>query len=288
MSAAESAITALIDLMVRLRDPKSGCPWDQKQTFATVAPYTIEEAYEVADAIERGDPKQLRDELGDLLFQVVFHAQMANERGWFDFAQVAGSIHEKLVRRHPHVFGGHSVSGEAELSRNWEEQKARERAAGSGSGSVSALADVPLGLPALVRAAKLGKRAGRVGFDWPDAAQVRDKVVEELGEVDGALADVAAARGAGAGGVATNSPAVVEEMGDLLFALANWSRHLKIDAEEALRAANAKFERRFRDMESLARARGLSLETLSPQQWENLWEESKGRERQKADVTHNN
>jgi nucleoside triphosphate diphosphatase len=289
MSAAESAITALIDLMARLRDPKSGCPWDQKQTFATVAPYTIEEAYEVADAIERGDPTQLRDELGDLLFQVVFHAQMAHERGWFDFAQVAGSIHEKLVRRHPHVFGGQSVSGEAELSRNWEEQKARERAAGGGSGSVSALADVPRGLPALVRAAKLGKRAGRVGFDWPDAAQVRDKVLEELGEVDGALADLGAARGAGAGagGVATNSPAVVEEMGDLLFALANWSRHLKIDAEEALRAANSKFERRFRDMESLARARGLSLETLSPQQWENLWEESKGRERQKADVTHN-
>src|SRR5271163_4548217 len=177
MSDAESAITALIALMARLRDPKSGCPWDQKQTFATVAPYTIEEAYEVADAIEKGDPTQLRDELGDLLFQVVFHAQMAQERGWFDFAQVAGAIHEKLVRRHPHVFGDRSVSGDAELSRNWEEQKARERAAaGAASGSsegVSALADVPRGLPALVRAAKLGKRAGRVGFDWVDAAQVR-------------------------------------------------------------------------------------------------------------------
>ena len=276
MSEAETAINALIALMARLRDPQTGCPWDVKQTFATVAPYTIEEAYEVADAIEKGDPTQLRDELGDLLFQVVFHARMAQERGWFDFAQVAGAIHEKLVRRHPHVFGGQSVSGEAELSQAWEEQKARERAAGGagGSESVGALADVPRGLPALVRAAKLGKRAGRVGFDWESAAQVRDKVLEELAEVDAALA--AAAIGT------TNSAAVVEEMGDLLFAVANWSRHLKFDAEEALRAANSKFERRFRDMESLARERGLSLETLSPQQWENLWAESKLRERQKS------
>ena len=277
MSEAESAITALIALMARLRDPKSGCPWDQKQTFATVAPFTIEEAYEVADAIESGDPRKLRDELGDLLFQVVFHARMAEERGWFDFAQVASAIHEKLVRRHPHVFGGQALSGEAELSNAWEEQKARERAAGGGAaGSVSALADVPRGLPALVRAAKLGKRAGRVGFDWESAAQVREKVLEELGEVDAASA-----------GGATNSPAVVEEIGDLLFAVTNWSRHLKIDAEEALRAANSKFERRFRDMESLARERGLSLETLSPQQWENLWQESKALERQKSQLTHN-
>jgi MazG family protein len=290
MSDAESAISALIALMARLRDPQRGCPWDQKQTFATVAPYTIEEAYEVADAIEKGDPTQLRDELGDLLFQVVFHAQMAQERGWFDFAQVASSIHEKLVRRHPHVFGEQRVGGDAELSRNWEEQKARERAAaGAASGleGVSALADVPRGLPALVRAAKLGKRAGRVGFDWPDAAQVREKVLEELGEVDGALAGAAGVAGAAGGGsVAAGggardgaSPAVVEEMGDLLFALSNWSRHLKFDAEEALRAANSKFERRFRDMETLAVARGLSLENLSPQQWETLWEESKTRER---------
>jgi nucleoside triphosphate diphosphatase len=298
MSEAESAITALLDLMERLRDPKSGCPWDQKQTFTSVAPYTIEEAYEVADAIEKGDPKQLRDELGDLLFQVVFHAQMAREQGWFDFAQVASSIHEKLVRRHPHVFGGQNVSGDAELSRNWEEQKARERAAAAGgSGNVSMLADVPRGLPALVRAAKLGKRAGRVGFDWVDAAQVREKVLEELHEVEVALAETGVVAGAEGGAVvdaeggavgdakagpvagAGGSPAVIEEMGDLLFALANWSRHLKFDAEEALRAANSKFERRFRDMESLARERGLALESLSPQQWETLWQESKARER---------
>ena len=277
MSEPESAIAALIALMARLRDPQSGCPWDQKQTFATVAPFTIEEAYEVADAIESGDPTKLRDELGDLLFQVVFHARMAQERGWFDFPQVASAIHEKLVRRHPHVFGGQALSGEAELSIAWEEQKARERAASGGAaGSVSALADVPRGLPALARAAKLGKRAGRVGFDWESAAQVREKVLEELGEVDTASA-----------GGATNSPAVVEEIGDLLFAVTNWSRHLKIDAEEALRAANSKFERRFRDMESLARERGLSLETLSPQQWENLWQESKALERQKSQLTHN-
>ena len=287
MSEAERAMTALLELMARLRDPRNGCPWDQKQTFATIAPYTIEEAYEVADAIERGDPVQIRDELGDLLFQVVFHAQMAQERGWFDFAQVAGAIHEKLVRRHPHVFGGASVAGEAELSKNWEELKARERAAvaarrgvaeagvrageadsGGASGEVSALADVPRGLPALIRASKLGKRAGRVGFDWPDAQGVREKVSEELREVDAAIATGSSAE-------------VVEEMGDLLFAVANWSRHLKLDAEEALRAANSKFERRFRDMEDLARRRGLALEGLNPQEWEGLWQEAKFSERQR-------
>ena len=269
MSAAERATSALLELMARLRDPQRGCPWDQKQTFASIAPYTIEEAYEVADAIERGDPGQIRDELGDLLFQVVFHARMAQERGWFDFAQVASAIHDKLVRRHPHVFDGKSVAGEAELSRNWEEQKARERAAAQGgSEQLSALADIPRGLPALIRAAKLGRRAGRVGFDWPDAGGVRDKVLEEMAEVDAAIADANTA----------NAPAVVEEMGDLLFAIANWSRHLKIDAEEALRAANAKFERRFHAMEALARERAIALDALSPQAWEALWEETKKQE----------
>jgi len=293
-SANASAINALIDLMARLRDPQRGCPWDQQQTFATIAPYTIEEAYEVADAVERGDPMQLRDELGDLLFQVVFHARLAQERGWFDFAQVAGAIHQKLVRRHPHVFDGVSVSGKAEVLRNWEELKARERAeaaatrrgqersasvqpdgtllalgaADVASGDVSALADVPRALPALIRAAKLGRRAGRVGFDWPDARGVRDKVLEELQEVDAALAM----------GGPSNSPAVVEEMGDLLFALANWSRHLQFDSEEALRAANSKFERRFQLMESLAQRRGLALDGLSPAAWEQLWQEAKEQE----------
>jgi len=264
--ATQRAMTALLELMARLRDPRRGCPWDQKQTFASIAPYTIEEAYEVADAIERGDPDKIRDELGDLLFQVVFHAQMAQERGWFDFAQVAEGIHEKLVRRHPHVFGEANVSGEAELSRMWEEQKARERAE-AGAAEVSALADIPLGLPALARAAKLGRRAGRVGFDWPDAPGVRDKVLEELQEVDTAVA-------------AADEGAVLEEMGDLLFALANWSRHLKVDAEEALRGANSKFERRFRAMEAVARARGVALSELGPGQWEALWQEAKRQERQ--------
>jgi len=278
MSEAERAITALIDLMARLRDPENGCPWDRKQTFATIAPYTIEEAYEVADAIEKGEPEKIRDELGDLLFQVVFHARMAEERGWFDFAQVADSIHDKLVRRHPHVFAGKAVDNESELSRVWEEQKARER------GNVSALADVPRGLPALVRAAKLGRRAGRVGFDWPGAWGVREKVLEELREVDaaqagggGVAAGAGGAAGSGtAGGVgAAAPPEVVEEIGDLLFAVANWSRHLRVDAEEALRAANSKFERRFREMETLARERGLALEELSAETWEQLWQQAK-------------
>ena len=302
MSEAERAITALIDLMARLRDPENGCPWDQKQTFATIAPYTIEEAYEVADAIEKGEPEKIRDELGDLLFQVVFHARMAEERGWFDFARVASSIHDKLVRRHPHVFAGKVLDNESELLRSWEEQKARER------GNVGVLADVPRGLPALVRAAKLGKRAGRVGFDWPDARGVREKVLEELREVDGALESAMGGRAAGTGGAmggvgaagsagvagsgraagvevaaggdaeaagGAASPAVVEEMGDLLFAVANWSRHLKVDAEEALRAANSKFERRFRAMETLAGERGLALEELSAETWEHLWQEAK-------------
>jgi ATP diphosphatase len=267
-SDAPGALIALLELMARLRDPQRGCPWDQKQSFATIAPYTIEEAYEVADAVESGDPVKLRDELGDLLFQVVFHAQMARERGWFDFAQVASAIHDKLVRRHPHVFGDSSITGEAELSRNWEEQKARERAAAGGVEKVSALADIPRGLPALVRAAKLGRRAGRVGFDWADAQGVRDKVLEELREVDAARAAASE----------SNAAAVVEEMGDLLFALANWSRHLRIDAEEALRAANSKFERRFRAMEALASARGVALDALTPEQWEGLWAEAKQQE----------
>ena len=282
MSDSERAMTALLELMARLRDPQRGCPWDREQTFATIAPYTIEEAYEVADAIERADPAQLRDELGDLLFQVVFHARMAQERGWFDFAAVASAIHEKLVRRHPHVFGGGcaavATAGAespvtatfSEVVSNWEELKARERAAAAGGGlrgEASALVDVPKALPALIRAAKLGKRAARVGFDWRDAAAVRDKVLEELHEVDAAVA-------AGP----SNTGHVAEEMGDLLFALVNWGRHLQVDPEEALRAANSKFERRFHQLEALARHRGLALDALSAADWDALWREVKGTE----------
>jgi len=262
MSDAERALSALLALMARLRDPQRGCPWDREQTFSSIAPYTIEEAYEVADAIERGEHEQLRDELGDLLFQVVFHARMAEERGWFDFAAVATAIHDKLVRRHPHVFAGASPTPE-ELVRVWEEQKAQERAESALSGPAAegtVLAGIPRALPALVRAAKLGRRAARVGFDWPDAQQVRAKVLEELHEMDEA---------------GTDAGVVAEELGDLLFSIVNWSRHLKLDAEGALRAANAKFERRFARMESLARARGLGLKGLSAAEWDALWREAK-------------
>jgi MazG family protein len=266
MSAAEEALARLLALMGRLRDPQSGCPWDLKQTFATIAPYTIEEAYEVADAIERGDREHLRDELGDLLFQVVFHARLAEERGWFDFAAVARGIDEKLRRRHPHIFAGAALAAE-DLVRVWEEQKAEERAAAAGGAAAGALSGVPRALPALTRAAKLGKRAARVGFDWPQAADVRTKVLEELHEVDAALSVAPPA--------SPGTREVAEELGDLLFALVNWGRHLHVDAEEALRAANTKFERRFTCMEALAAQRGLDLKSLAAAEWDALWHEAK-------------
>jgi len=264
------AIAALLELMARLRDPQRGCPWDREQTFRTIAPYTIEEAYEVADAVERGQPEKMRDELGDLLFQVVFHARMAEEKGWFDFAAVARGIREKLIRRHPHVFESQGHAADVgQLSRIWEEQKARERAQAAGGGAAadhSALADVPRALPALTRAAKLGRRAARVGFDWETASHVRDKVLEEVREIEDALAGE---------GEAQDEGKLAEEVGDLLFAVANWGLHLKIDPEEALRAANAKFERRFRHMEALAAARGWRLQTLDAAQWDALWRQAK-------------
>ena len=261
MSDAEGALRDLLALMARLRDPQRGCPWDLQQTFASIAPFTIEEAYEVADAIERDDHEHLRDELGDLLFQVVFHTQMAQERGWFDFASVATAIHEKLVRRHPHVFAGTQPTP-AELERIWEEQKAGERAAAaSHTDGATVLGGVPRALPALMRAAKLSRRAARVGFDWSEAKQVRAKVLEEINEVDAAVT---------AGGAA-----VADELGDLLFAVANWSRHLGADAEESLRAANAKFERRFAHMETAAHEQGFSLEKLSAAEWDTLWRAAK-------------
>jgi nucleoside triphosphate diphosphatase len=272
MSEAERALTALLELMARLRDPERGCPWDREQSFSSIAPYTIEEAYEVADAIERGDPKHLRDELGDLLFQVAFHARMAEERGWFDFAAVARSIHDKLVRRHPHVFAGTSPTPE-ELVQVWEEQKAQERAEsarGAERREGDVLNGIPRALPALTRAAKLGRRAARVGFDWRCASQVRAKVQEELEELDRALA-AASSRGA----KEHAQEAVADELGDLLFSIVNWSRHLELDAEAALRAANAKFERRFAAMEALARTRGLELKELSAAEWDALWREAK-------------
>jgi nucleoside triphosphate diphosphatase len=294
MSADLKALRTLLEVMARLRDPKGGCPWDLEQTFATIAPYTIEEAYEVADAIDSGKPEKLRDELGDLLFQVVFHARMAQEKGWFDFDGVADAIASKLIRRHPHVFGDERITHSEELHRLWEDQKERERreVAGERGDAVSqVLADVPRGLPALTRAAKLGKRAARVGFDWPDAKGVRDKITEELAEVDEAVSlkvaqetrvdeatrePTAAAMNEAPGA----SSEIAEELGDLLFAVVNWARHLKVDPENALRSANTKFERRFTQMEQLAQARGLELKTLSAAEWDSLWNEAKARGQQ--------
>jgi MazG family protein len=230
----------LIAIMARLRDPLHGCPWDLEQDFASIAPYTLEEAYEVVDAIERGDFAALREELGDLLLQVVFHARMAQEAGRFDFAAVAAGIAAKMRRRHPHVFGDERVADAAAQSRRWEELKAAEKRAGA---ETSVLDDVPLALPALARALKLGRRAARIGFDWPDAHGARAKVDEELAELDAACA-------------AGERAAVVHELGDALLALTNLARHLEVDPEAALRAANGRFASRFRHVERRARATG--------------------------------
>jgi ATP diphosphatase len=253
--SAGVALEALLALVRRLRDPQTGCPWDREQSFVSLAPFTIEEAYEVVDAIGRGDPDRLRDELGDLLFQIVFYAQLAQEQGRFDFAAVTHGLADKLVRRHPHVFRDPQAIGIPELHASWEAQKARERAA---AGAGGALADVPLGLPALVRATKLGRRARRVGFDWESAPGVRAKLTEELSELDAA--------------VRQGSPqGIAEEIGDLLFTIANWARHLEVDAEDALRGASLKFERRFELMERAAATQGLALDQLTSAQWEELW-----------------
>jgi ATP diphosphatase len=258
-------LSELLAIMERLRGA-DGCPWDRVQTFASIAPYTIEESYEVADAIERGDMAHLKDELGDLLFQVVFHAQIAREADHFDFEAVAAAICDKLVRRHPHVFGGHAQNdGEpvniTAQSAIWEDIKARERS----SKGPGALDGVPLALPALMRAHKLSKRAARVGFDFERAAETADKVAEELAEVREAAANPGAAA----------SQKIFEEVGDLLFAAANLARKLDVDAEAALRAANIKFERRFLGMERLAAQRGENFATLDLAAQEALWQEVK-------------
>jgi ATP diphosphatase len=264
------AIEELLAIMARLRAP-DGCPWDREQTFASIAPYTIEEAYEVADAIEREDLAHLKDELGDLLFQVVFHAQIARERGAFDFEAAARAICDKLRRRHPHVFAGSGRPSVAEQSVVWENIKAAER---GGADAGSALDGVPRALPALMRAHKLSKRAARVGFDFEHASQTADKVAEELAEVREAAAAQETASRAGLDGAAPAagpSEEIFEEIGDLLFAAANLARKLDVDAEAALRAANAKFERRFRAMEALARTRGEIFSSLDLAAQEALW-----------------
>jgi ATP diphosphatase len=269
--ATQSRMRELLIIMERLR-AADGCPWDKAQSFASIAPYTIEEAYEVADAIERGDMRHLRDELGDLLFQVVFHAQIASEANQFDFEAVAGAICDKLLRRHPHVFGAAGPVTQAEQSVAWEEIKAAERGAVNGAHG-SHLDGVPPAQPALMRAFKLSKRAARVGFDFEHASQTADKVAEELAEVRDAAAQSALANNSDAGTGA--SPEIVEEIGDLLFAAANLARKLDVDAEAALRSANAKFERRFRGMESLATQRGEIFADLNLDAQERLWQEVK-------------
>ena len=248
-------ITPLTDIMVQLRDPKDGCPWDLEQDFSTIAPYTIEEAYEVADAIERNDLDGLKDELGDLLLQVVFHSQMAAELGAFGLKDVISGICDKMIRRHPHVFGDKVIGNEA-VPEAWESIKAAER---SGDEDTSALAGVALALPALLRAQKIQKRAARTGFDWPDKSGARDKIIEELQEVESAA----------------SAEQITEEIGDLLFAVVNFARFHKVDAEHALKSANAKFDRRFRDMEASA---GEAFAGLSLDAKEEFWRQAKAKE----------
>ncbi len=256
------ALPRLREIMRRLRDPEGGCPWDLEQDFSTIAPYTIEEAYEVADAIERGDMGELRDELGDLLLQVVYHAQMAEEAGSFDFDDVARGSAEKMLRRHPHVFGNESGDKTAEQQTvDWERIKAAERDARR-----SALDGVAVGLPGLTRAVKLQARAARVGFDWPDAGHVVEKIAEEAREL-------VEAREAG------DADAQEEEFGDLLFVVANLARHLKIDPEKAMRRVNAKFERRFRAVEAALAAEGRQPEQSTLAEMNAFWDAAKAAEK---------
>jgi MazG family protein len=264
-------IVDLLAVMARLRDPESGCPWDREQTFATIAPYTIEEAYEVADAIERGDMDALRDELGDLLLQVVYHAQMAAESDRFNFSDVVDAVTAKMIRRHPHVFSDPSRRDEFLRDNLWERIKAEEKAERNGAVPASVLDDVPPALPSLTRAVKLQKRAARVGFDWPELTPVIDKAEEELGELKAALADSAAGT--------SDATQVAEEFGDLLFVMANIARHLDVDPETALRSANAKFVRRFHSIEDALSREGRKPEDATLEEMDRLWDAAKDAER---------
>jgi MazG family protein len=256
-------IEALIEVMNRLRAPQGGCPWDLEQTFDTIAPYTIEEAYEVADAIERKDMRDLKEELGDLLFQVVFHSHLAKEQGLFDFHDVAQAMSEKLIRRHPHVFGEAKTRTSDEQTLEWEVVKAHERKA---KAKVGVLDDVPLGLPALTRAAKLTKRAARVGFDWPSIHEVIDKLEEEIEELKVELK-------------AGNLPKAKAELGDILFVLANLARKLEIEPEEALRGTNAKFVNRFAVIETELAKLGRTPDMSNLAEMDALWNHAKAIER---------
>jgi tetrapyrrole methylase family protein/MazG family protein/ATP diphosphatase len=263
---ATHPIFELVEIMARLRAPVGGCPWDVEQTFATIAPYTVEEAYEVADAIERGNLKDLKEELGDLLLQVVFHARMAEEAGVFAFADVAKAINDKMIRRHPHVFGDVRHRSVAEQTVAWDAIKADERAAKAGGAPASLLDEVPVGFPALTRAVKLSKRAARVGFVWPSAEEVLAKLHEEVAELEAEVAagDVEKAR---------------QELGDVLFVCANLARELDVDPEAALRTTNAKFIRRFQFIEAALAARGSSPEQSNLAEMDALWDAAKAAER---------
>nr|WP_294504926.1 nucleoside triphosphate pyrophosphohydrolase [uncultured Rhodopila sp.] len=262
-ASAEAELRRLLDIMAALRDPETGCPWDKTQTFETIAPYTIEEAYEVADAIAQRDFAALPDELGDLLFQVVYYARMAEEAGQFAFADIARSISDKMLRRHPHVFGDAAARDAAAQTAAWETQKSAERSARSQSG---ALFGVPVGLPALTRALKLTNRAARVGFDWPDAEQVLEKLDEEIRELRAELP-------------AADPVRLTDEIGDLLFVLANLARKLKLDPETCLRHANDKFSRRFNAMEQAIESEGKTLSEVSLEQMEAGWQRVKAAEK---------
>jgi len=269
LAKPDNAIDNLLAIMAALRTPDTGCPWDLKQTFETVVPYTIEEAYEVADAVERGDVDALKDELGDLLLQVVYHARMAEELGQFAFKDVVAAICKKMVRRHPHVFGSDEERAAVELDGLWDRIKAEEREAkGFKADTPSALDGVPLALPALSRAVKLQDKAAGVGFDWPDMQPVFDKMREEIGELEEATnLEVPSRR------------KISEEYGDLLFVMANLARHLDIDAETSLRQANAKFMRRFAGVEKRVRESGDPVEETSLETLDGYWNEVKAEER---------
>ena len=261
---AAQPMPRLIEIMRRLRDPDTGCPWDIEQDFASIAPYTIEEAYEVADAIERGDMDELKGELGDLLLQTVYHTQMGSEAGHFDFDEVANAISDKMISRHPHVFGDESRDKSAEQqTADWEKIKAAERAGKAQGGTLDGVA---IGLPALLRAMKLQKRAARVGFDWPSTDQVIDKIVEESQELVEARDTLTQAE-------------VEEEFGDLLFVMANLGRHLGLAPEAALRAANAKFTRRFEGVEAKLAALGKTPKDSSLEEMDALWDAVKAESR---------
>jgi MazG family protein len=273
-------IQRLLDIMSRLRDPNGGCPWDLQQSFKTVAPYTVEEAYEVADAIEREDMPALRDELGDLLFQVVFHSQMAKEQGAFDFDAVANAICDKMERRHPHVFGDASIADAEAQTVAWEEQKRRERAQKrTGEEPASVLDDVPVALPALTRANKLGKRAAQVGFEWSDVHGAIEKLDEEIAEFKAEVRSTACLQADTTSEGQRQHERLAAELGDVLFCVVNVCRYLKIDPEQALKRTNASFERRFRYVEQGLARQGKTPREATLAEMDKLWDEGKAQER---------